>query len=494
VDDAFGATQFDWSEAAAWNRSFSHLQSAIRKGARVVFTSRDYIYRSARQHLKESAFPLLRESQVVIHVEQLSKDEKEQILYNHIRLGSQPKQFRRDIKPFLSAIAAHDRFLPEIARRLGNPVFTKNLVLVENAIREFVENPLELLKEVIRTLDSSSRAALALVFMRGGNLGSPINVSDEEQKAIGLIGGTLATVREALNALDGSLGLRVLNDGAYCWRFKHPTVRDAFGSLVAEDRELQDIYLVGTPIQSLLAEVTCGDVGAKGTKVVVPPDRYELVVQRLGELEGKKWDEQRSRNQFLARRCDKAFLGQFLNKPPGFIESLPIWSHLNSISEAPVFARLHRYGLLPESERKRFVAEVTELAVDTPDSGFLDEELRSIFTKDELPKTLQTVKDKLLPNLDDVIWSWRSNRSGSKQSVEDYFYDLISELDGFEEEFSEYAKAVKQIDEALQQIKRVVEETSSGETDFERDGDLYRSGSGSTFDSGGRSVFDDVDE
>src|SRR4051812_4236896 len=75
IDDAFGPTQFDHSAAGAWNSAFPHLAAAIQRGARVVFTSRDYIYREAREHLKESAFPLLANSQVVIRVEELSSAE-----------------------------------------------------------------------------------------------------------------------------------------------------------------------------------------------------------------------------------------------------------------------------------------------------------------------------------------------------------------------------------------------------------------------------------
>ena len=101
VDDAFGATQFDSSSAAAWNTAFPHLHAAIKRGARVLFTSRDYIYNAALHHLKESAFPVIKESQVIIHVETLSKEEKEQILYNHIRLGNQPNEFKGKLKPFL---------------------------------------------------------------------------------------------------------------------------------------------------------------------------------------------------------------------------------------------------------------------------------------------------------------------------------------------------------------------------------------------------------
>jgi hypothetical protein len=66
VDDAFGATQLDWSSVSEWNQAFAHMNAAIRRGARVLFTSRDYIYQGARSYLKESALPIFRESHVVI--------------------------------------------------------------------------------------------------------------------------------------------------------------------------------------------------------------------------------------------------------------------------------------------------------------------------------------------------------------------------------------------------------------------------------------------
>jgi hypothetical protein len=91
VDDAFGATQYQWDLAAAWNNALPHMKAAVSKGAKIVFTSRDYIYKSAKRDLKESAFPLLVDSQVVINVQKLSRAEREQILYNHIKLASSGK-------------------------------------------------------------------------------------------------------------------------------------------------------------------------------------------------------------------------------------------------------------------------------------------------------------------------------------------------------------------------------------------------------------------
>lgn len=321
VDDAFGATQFDWSSAAAWNRVLPHIHAAIRRGARVLFTSRDYIYRAARQHLKESALPVIRESQVVIKVERLSKEEREQILYNHIRLGNQSRQFKTKVKPLLPEVAAQPRFSPEIARRLGNPLFTKRLVLSRPGLEGFVAHPLELLCEIIRTLDAGCRSALALVFMRSGFLPSPVDMTPDEERAVQLIGGSLPEIRSSLNALDGSLLLQARQRGSYVWKFKHPTVRDAFAALVAEDRELMDIYLAGTPIEKLFGEVSCGDVGIEGVKVVVPIDRYQALMARMESFDTGMSEKDRAVHHFLAYRCDREFLLQYVERYPGFVPS-----------------------------------------------------------------------------------------------------------------------------------------------------------------------------
>jgi energy-coupling factor transporter ATP-binding protein EcfA2 len=202
VDDAFGATQIDWSSTFGWNSMFPHIQAAIRNGAKILFTSRDYIYKAAKNHFKESALPVMKESQVVINVQDITIQEREQILYNHIRLGSQATKFKTEIKPHLSKIASIPQFTPENARRLGNPLFTKKLNITWWDLNNFVVYPKEFLCETIRTLDKESRSALALVFMRGGNLPSPIDPTLEENRAISLIGGSSDGVRTALNALN----------------------------------------------------------------------------------------------------------------------------------------------------------------------------------------------------------------------------------------------------------------------------------------------------
>jgi hypothetical protein len=492
VDDAFGATQLDWRATVDWNGAFAHVRGAIRRGARFVFTSRDYVYGHARNFLKESALPVLNESQVVIRVEQLTKDEREQILYNHIRLGAQPANFKSDIKPLLAGVAANNRFSPELARRLGHPAFTKGLRLSAPALANFVENPVELLKEIIRTLDAASRSAIALVFMRGGLLASPVTLSTDEQRAIDLLGASPANVRTALTALEGSLLIQVQQRGSYFWRFKHPTIRDAFGALVAENRELMDIYLAGTPVYQLLSEISCGDVDFEGVKVKVPSDRFDVLAERVECFYHNRRENADTVERFLASRCGQDFLLRYIERNPSLIAGLYVMSYFYASSGVDLISRLHEFDLLPESERIRHVASVRDLAVSTPDAGFLDDRHVSFISDEERLEILQHVRTSLLPSLDSCIDNWCDNYRGGEQPS-DYFDPLELALKDYGREFSDDADAEVHIADALARIEEAVNElTASGEPDY--DYSAYRgqqSGTRTTDDS--RSIFDDVD-
>lgn len=198
LDDAFGVTQYEDFLVHRWNHILSQIKPMLRQGAKIVMTSRDYIYNRARRDLKESAFPLLRESQVVIDVHALSADEKRQILYNHLKLGKQPRSFRSEIKPYLEDIASHPRFIPETARRLADPLFTKGLFIDPYYLSQFVEKREQLLQEVLQGLDSDSKAALALIYMRNDRLDSPIELQQSEAEALERLGSDLGGCVAAL--------------------------------------------------------------------------------------------------------------------------------------------------------------------------------------------------------------------------------------------------------------------------------------------------------
>lgn len=492
VDDAFGATQIDWQGTYGWNNAFPYVQAAIRRGAKVVFTSRDYIYRSAKSALKQSALPIIQESQVVIRVEQLSKDEKEQILYNHIRLGTQLAGFKRSVKLFLPDVSSHQRFSPEIARRLGNPVFTRNLNVSKWGLVQFVEHPMELLKEIIQTLDSNARSAVALVFMRGGVLPSPVALSLDEEEAIKLLGGASSEVRNALTALDGSLLLLVQQGGDYSWRLKHPTIRDAFAALISENRELMDIYLAGTPVRQLFQEVSCGDVGLEGVKVIVPSDRYDALWLRIEIFLTKSRESKDSVNRFLASRCDRDFLAGFIARNTAFISALRVGSYLSAVSDVGMIVRLCQFDLLPETERLRHVAEIRGLAVITPDSDFLRKDIRPLFTTTEFDDILDEVRSQLLPNISKFVADWQSNHDG-EEDPENYFDLLKSALTDYQAAFSDDLESVEFIFTGLADIQEAIEELRSELPQEPEDEDFFRDSPRGGASDNSRSIFDDVD-
>ena len=99
-----------------------------------------------------------------------------------------------------------------------------------------------MLCEIIDTMDDSSRSALAMVFIRGGTLPSPLNTTTEEEQAITRIGGTIGDAIKGLESLNGSLLINSIKDGVCSWHFKHPTIRDAFAVNVASSPDLMDIF------------------------------------------------------------------------------------------------------------------------------------------------------------------------------------------------------------------------------------------------------------
>ncbi|MGD0165566.1 MAG: hypothetical protein ABSB39_24210 [Candidatus Sulfotelmatobacter sp.] len=399
IDDAFGPNQYQPELAREWNGAFSHLNAAIRKGSRILFTSRDYIFKSALRDLKVTAFPLLQDSQVIINVQDFKLQEKEQILYNHLKLGTQPRTFKTAIKPYLQDVATNPRFLPEIARRLADPLFTKRLSIGHDSVRRFVENPVDFLIDVIRSLDKDSKAAIAIIFMGGGSLMSPVEFTPNVLKALTLLGVTVSGVREALNSLDGSLVKLTKSAGIQRWTYKHPTVGDAFGAVVALDPELLEIYLMGAKIAQLITEVVCGDVEIEGAHVFIPPRLYGLFANKIATL------NKHTLFTFLATRCDASFLKQYVSSAEGFWKELSaFWSNLSGSPEIALAARLQEFNLLPSSVKEELKNKAIELAVELPDADFLDKEsMHGLFNEVEINEILDGVKTQLLPQLDDLV-------------------------------------------------------------------------------------------
>lgn len=500
VDDAFGIMQYEPSLAHGWNRILPQVKTMLRRGAKIVMTSRDYIYKRARHDLKRGAFPLFNESQVVIDVHDLSAGERDQILYNHLKLGTQSAEFRAEIKPHLPAVSAHPRFVPEIARRLADPAFTKHLHLTEYHLREFVEKREQLLQEVLDGLDKDSLASLALIYMKKDHLQSPISLTAAEEDALLRLDSSLGECIVGLEALNGSLVVHQQVDGESVWRFKHPTIGDAFAATLARKPDLMGIFVSGAPVENLMQQVVCGDVSVEGA-VQVPRVLFGQMLARLAEFtqsrsDGSRymasWDAKWKLHAFLTRRCSKEFLVQYLEVNPTFVDQISRPGLvLSAMSEVSVAVRLHELELLPESNRRVFVDTVSKYAVEGDDLLALsDEDIRSLFTDSEHATLVAQVREELLPRLHRVREKEQDNYSRDR-SADDHIEHLLEGFNILKETFSEDAAVVSLIEEQISDAK-----AWAGESDYEFSSIAPRTlGTAAQVDrqQGHRSIFDDVD-
>lgn len=490
VDDVFGSTQYQRELAYGWNQEFAALSTAISKGTKAIFTSRTYIYRSAIGDIKTSAFPGLVNSQVVINVQELSLAERRQILYNHIKLGNQPKEFRSKIKRFLPSVAEDRAFLPETARRLGMKEFTGELKLSASAVQRFVEEPIAFLIETIRSLDEDSRGAIAFVFLGGGSRPSPLEFTRDDKNVLELLGISPAKVKRTVEQLDGSFLKHVKAPSGAHWIFKHPTIADAFSELVSESIELIDVYLAGTDINKLLQEVVCDDIEIEGAKVRVPGGRYEELIRRIDD----STVSERSRAAFLSYRCGKGFLVAYARHHPTLLQDLAhARSYFYAVVELQLLYSFFRFGLLSEELRRQFASEVRSHAVQIPDSGFLTvQHVRAMLTDEEVEGILADVRSNLIPKLDDVIDSWRDSYS-TDEDPEDYFVELRSCIKDYATQFAGESESYEALMDADGKIERVTEELREEYYRDNAEPDDEEYGSWGDDSSDDRDIFDDVD-
>lgn len=492
VDDAFGVTHYEPSLAYGWNRAFSKVQAAMKNGARIVMTSRDYIYNDARADLKRDAFPLLNEGQVVIDVHELALEEKRQILYNHLRLGTQGRDFLGEIKPHLEGIAANVNFIPEIARRLGNPTFTKDFYISEAAVTDFVDHPRQFLRDVLSGLDLHSRAALALIFMSGGMLPSPLRLGEGEYDALARLGSTLAKCAAALNSLRDSLVRYVVRDGNAGWIFKHPTIADAFADLMLGNPELMAIYLKGTTIEELVQQVSCGDTGKTGA-VIVPENLFDLVLKRLLTLD-EGWAMKHLVYYFLTYKCNTAFLRMFLNVKPSVYERISDPGlYLSVVPEVPLAHRLYECGLLPERYRKSFVDKLIDYAVKGEDAYLLSSnKLRGMLEEAELVYLRNRIKKDLIPRLDELL-SERKDDYSFDQDPEEYMTLFVESLETYAKEFSRSKRVKQRIFEVRKAVVNWIDRTTARQDESKPVSRLSTQEVKLPEHAGVRSIFDDID-
>lgn len=428
VDDAFGPNHFDASRMGRWNSELGSLRAAVEGGARVVFTSRKHIWEAARPHLKSSAFPLLKESQVLVDVHALTDTERAQMLYNHVR-RIQPKPMRKRLKPFLRGVAANPAFLPETARRLGDPLFTKRLAITEERLTRLVEHPIEFLTEVLEELDDSSRAAVALIFLNSQTgVPSPITATPALEMVSRLMGVTRSDLALAMQYLNDSLTRRISEEDCDKWVFRHPTVTDAFASLVAGSPELVELYAHGAKLDRLLAEVACSPKAAEAGRIRIPPSLYPVLIERL---KAQPLDE--SLKSFLGARCERAFLVLILEARPDILEwAANVHAEGLALGGKLLVAALASWDLLPEDVRRGIAQDIRNHSISWLQAGPLtDKVLRQVFRGDEFTDYVEAFRQEWLSDIPNLFGEFGRYSSDNEISLYEDFKDNLREAQSY---------------------------------------------------------------
>jgi hypothetical protein len=445
-------------------------------------------------YLKESAAPVIKNSQVTIYVENLSKDEKEQILYNHIKLGNQGVYFKRKLKKYLPSIVFSKGFSPEVARRLGDKNFTKKLFLSEKNVVDFFEKPMDFLIDTIRNLDVHSRAALTVLFRNGGEIESPVPNELIDVHYLSRLGSTQHRVLQSLKFLEESFTISFLKGKKYFWKFKHPTIQDALANIFSNDREFLDEYVSGANILKLFREVSCGLDDVLGSNIVLSNQYYGLLIDRIRVLDMKIHSNSIGLSYFLSGRCDYDFLKMLVDSYPEYVSSLHIISSLKYCTDLKVLLKLKSVGLLEEPLRLKAVTRYFDIAINWFDAGALDESSMSLLTETEKENLLHKIKSESLPKITSELADYETDWNG--EEPEEYLEAISSAIDVYlrifnDEGSKDYLEEAKEI---LVECKTNLE---SNYFEGEDDGSSFFSKeapSHSPIDYGGRCVFEDVDQ
>ncbi|WP_298183708.1 hypothetical protein [uncultured Pseudomonas sp.] len=495
VDDAFGPNQVRPDFVDSWISALPRLKTAIEHGNRFILTSRSHIWYGAKPKLGTRNLPVLMDGRAVVDLGTLGLEEREQIIYNHIKAGNQTSSWKRLIKPYLPRLAESPLLLPEIARRLGDSSFTKALKVQDADLIKFVEEPEELLVQTIRELDDAHQAAMTLVFLWQGKLPTHELTGNSTKLIAEKYDVTPRAIAEALPQLEHSFLSKRQEATHLIWGFVHPTFTDAISRILSGRPDLVELYVQGAKLETLLTEAVCEGARPIRDAVVIPVSASERLVQRLLNTPDVA-DLNRSLFEFLSIRASDCVIGAVLNSAPNvaYREARRHWRVWGD-QRIRFLARANKLCGLPDEVRFLAEQELERIAVDDLDVSFLDEDDILGLIR---PTRLVSLGAQLTGMLTDVIPSRIveiAEEANPDQDVPDQFDQVRSFVDQLRELFVEDNSIQSTLKQLGEEIDEAVSEVSSRKTPDDDD-ESWFSVSPAKVDAvpRGRSTFSDVDD
>ncbi len=433
VDDVFGETTLDDRRLKEWSTALEKVEAARKRGARIIFCTRDYILAAAEQKLKKSRLEIVNDARVRVDVTALSTTEKESILYNHIKEGDISSEQKGKLKSHLEYVAGLSSFLPELARRLGNKRFHKNVKYNRLSLKEFFDKPVQHFKDVIHGIAKSETAALAVCLMRNNSVPDPITDSAIPDVVLSTYGVTKHQIEEAFEALEGSLVKRERQKTSQVWRLHHPSMIEALQEELSTKSSKMILYLRGAQFISILRDTTTilRDTTTIPTYpnsrlVFLPNTVYCELIERFGKAERTNIDGIAS---YLAKRASDEFLRLLDKDNPSIIDrALGVLPEPIEEDCAPLLAvRLKNIsdGDLFDERRQDIISKtLLESVEESGWTGFLNvDEIETVvpaFLETFLQEEIKTDFSSL-----ETLYDWYAQDFSEK----DFVYAAIEEIE-----------------------------------------------------------------
>lgn len=186
-----------------------------------------------------------------------------------------------------------------------------------------------------------------------------------------------------------------------------------------------------------MLEVTCGGASIEGVKLRVPAGRFPVVIARLKSLDLKDKADFAVLLSFLRNRCGKQFLADFLSAVPSFLRRLEYGAWMIYNNEIRLAAKLHKYALLPEKERRRLVDSIKYFTLRFGDAGcYREPEIRAVLNDSEHHDLRFKIQARLFGALRADITETKQRCIREKLDAWSEFVEVSANLASFEQEFS----------------------------------------------------------
>lgn len=284
VDDVFGETTLDADRLKEWGAALDKIEAARKRGARVIFCTRDYILAAAEVRLKRNRVEIINDARVRVNVSHLSTEERSAILYSHVKLGDLESTTKTQLKPHLEFVARMPELPPESARRLGNRRFHRNLECSRVGLAHFVLNPVEHFADVVHGLSNEETAALAICVLYGNAVPAPLPEDSVSALVCDNFGVSRAAVADALETLEGSLVKQVRAGTRLTWQLHHPSMFEALQAQFGSTRSRLELFVSGARPNALLRDTTTHPDTSNTHLIFLPETVYPQLITRLASL------------------------------------------------------------------------------------------------------------------------------------------------------------------------------------------------------------------